>query len=396
MYVKSIIPENTHCDLRDSWNIISKLSDEFWVVVHWPTWCENEFFYNNKISHSYSFSTKLNEMDVTMWSSYDKLYSKVEYILNNVPKIKVLFILGTCSSELIWDDIDSVKENFDTDVKIIIIHTSWMRWAWYHYTKYNIFKSLFNIFNNTEKFTKLNKDKNFEKSINIFFQDGVQNDNFRKEIKQFLSLFWIKVNSFLNSNITLKELETINKVSYNYVVWKDKDFITLLGYIKDKYNIPYKTLVLPVWFKNINKFYYTIYSDFFLDKKNYIVEFLKFKNNINKRLDLVMLSKNFNKKYFITNFDLYLDLLEEIWLNMVKFSDFYFYKSINLSHKFNTSNKIIITNNKDKILWDDLFQNKSFDTINKFMWFNWVYNFYLNIKNQFYYNNFLKRYNKYF
>jgi len=388
MKIKSVIPENTCCDMRDSWNVISKLSDEFWVIIHWPSWCENEFFYSDNFSHSDSFVTKLNELDITMWSGYEKLFSKVEFVLKNKPKIKVLFILGTCSSELIWDDIDSIKDAFSTDVNIIVLHTSWMRWAWYHYTKYNIFKSLFELFgiNNISE----------NKSINIFFQDGMQNELFREEIKEFLSVFWIKVNSFLNSNITLEELKTINNVSNNYLIWRDEEFIVLLDYIKKNFNVSYKILDLPIWYTNINKFYYSIYSDFYTDKKNYIVEYVKLQNKIKKKLDLNILSNYFKNLYFSSNFHLYSELLNDLWLKSESINEFNFNDSINTSHKFNFSNKIFIKRNKKEIFWENLYWSKSFNTINKYMWFVWVFNFYSDLKNQFYYNNFLNKYNKYF
>ena len=390
MEIKSIIPENTCCDMRDSWNIISKLSNDFWVIVHWPTWCENEFFYSDKFSHSHSFSTNLNEYDVTMWTWYNKLLSKIKYVLANFSDIKVLFVLWTCSSELIWDDIDNIKDELDTDIEIIIIHTSWMRGACYHYTKYNIFKSLFAIFNKEE--WKHNQEKN----INIFFQDWMQNDSFREEIKDFLSIFWIKVNSFLNSNITLEELKTINNVSYNYLIWRDSEFILLLDYIKDKFNVDYKVLDLPIWFKNLNKFYYSIYSSFFTDKKLYVIEFIKSQKKVINQINKELLSNYFNKLSFKVNFKLYWELLNDIWLKFNNINEVNYEKSINSSHKFNFSNKIIITKKGNDFKWNDLFWSKSFNTINKYMWFIWLDNFYIDIKNQSYYNNFLDRYNKYF
>lgn len=390
MEIKSVIPENTCCDMRDSWNIISKLSSDFWVIVHWPSWCENEFFYSDDFSHSHSFSTSLNEFDVTMWTGYDKLLSKIEYVLDNFRDIKVLFVLWTCSSELIWDDIDNIKDNLNTDVEIIIIHTSWMRWAWYHFTKYNIFKSLFNIFNTKETIN------NIDKSINIFFQDWMQNDLFREEIIDFLSIFWIRINSFLNSNITLDELKTINNVNYNYLIWRDSEFIVLLDYIKKEYNIDYKVLDLPVWTESINKFYYSIYSDFFTDKKKYIIELIKFQKNTIHKIDKNILNKYFYQTYFNTNFSLYWKILEEIGLKSNIIKEKSYNTSINFSHKFNFSNKIIITKNKNDFNLQKIFWSKSFNTINRYMWFIWLNNFYVDIKNQSYYNNFLDRYNKYF
>ena len=390
MEIKSVVPNNTCCDMRDSWNVISKLSNEFWVIVHWPSWCENEFFYNDETSHSSSFSTKLNEFDVTMWTWYDKLYNKIDYILKNCPDIKILFVLWTCSSELIWDDIDSIVNDFDTWVKIIILHTSWMRWAWYHFTKYNIFKSLFNIFNiNTDI------DKN-NKSINIFFQDWMQNEEFRDEIIEFLSIFWIKVNSFFNSSVTLEEIKTINNVSCNFLIGKDEEFITLLDYLRNNFNIPYKILDLPIATSNINKFFYTIYSTFFNDKNKYIIELLRYQNKIKKSLNFTLLLNNSQNFTFVTNSKLFSNLLWELKIQFNYTLQFNFKKSINFSHKFNFSNKIVITKNSYNISYENLYWNKSFNSINRYMGMVWIYNFYIDIKNQFYYNNFLEKYNKHF
>jgi len=388
--IESVIPENTCCDMRDSWNIISKLSNDFWVIIHWPSWCENEFFYSDDFLHSYSFSTNLTEFDITMWTGYEKLLSKIRYVLDNFSSIKVLFILWTCSSELIWDDIDNINNYFVTNVKIIIIHTSWMRWAWYHYTKYNVFKSLFKIFENKKNLNNVNK------KVNIFFQDGMQNNFFRKEIKEFLLNFWIEVNSFLNSNITLEELKTINNVEYNYLIWRDNDFIVLLDYLKKDFNINYKILDLPVWLKNINKFYFTIISDFFITKKKYIIEFLKYQKKYLEKINKTILNKYFEQNSFKTNSSLFINLLNDIWLKNIIFWSIDYKDWVNSSHKFNFSNKIVINWNNEIFSTANLFWSKVFNTINRYMWFIWLEKFYIDIKDQYYYNSFINRYNKYF
>jgi len=263
-----------------------------------------------------------------------------------------------------------------------------MRWAGYHYTKYNIFKSLFNIFDKN----KLNNNK----SINIFFQDWMQNNFFRDEIKTFLSIFWITVNSFLNSNISLEELKTINNVENNYLIWRDDDFMVLLDYIKKDFGISYKVLDLPVWLQSINKFYYTIVSDFSIEKKKYVIEFLKYQKKNFKNINKDILRKYFKNFSFKTNFYLYWNLLNEIWLKSTAIEEINYNKWINTSHKFNFSNKIIIGWNNIDFNINNLFWSKSFNTINRYMWFVWLKNFYSDLKNQSYYNNFLHRYTKYF
>jgi len=389
MKIKSVIPENTCCDMRDSWNIISKFSNEFWVIVHWPSWCENEFFFNDDTSHSFSYSTWLNEYDITIWTWYEKLKSKIEYVLENNKKLKVLFILWTCSSELVWDFIDNLEELYNDKIRIIVVHTSWMRWSWYHYTKYNIFKSLFWIFNNNSLIN------NWKKNINIFFQDWMQNNLFRKEIKYFLAKLGINVVSFLNSSITYDELSNINKVDYNFLIWKDEEFEILLKYINKDYNINYSILDLPLWEKKINIFYSNIYFTFFNDKKKYILEYLKYRKKINDSIYITIIQKYFYNNFFVTNSNIYLNILKEFKLNVYFKKDINYPEWINSSHKFNYDNKIFILDTYDNISVYNWYCNKTFSTINKYMGFVWKLNFFIDLKNQKYYNNFLKRYNKY-
>ncbi len=390
MKINSVVPENTCCDMRDSWNIISKLSSDFWVIVHGPGWCENEFSFKNNF-RAKSFSTNLNEMDIVLWTWYDKLLDLVIQILEKNKEIKVLYILWTCSSELIWDDIDNISNHFiGQDIKIIPLHTSWMRWTGYHYTKYNVFLSLF------DEFIELESKKS-EKSVNIFFQDGMQNDDVREEIISFLALFWIKVNSFLNSNISLEEIKNIWNVSKNYLIWRDKDFVEMLKYIDKKYNISYSVLDLTLGLTAINKFYSQIYFDFFQDKKTYVLEFLKYSENINKSTNKEKVQSIFSKNFFYTNSKEYSNLLNYFNINFADFPDWIIKDDfINTSHKFNFSNKIIISDNL--LSWEissKIFSSKNFSTLNKYMWFIWIKNFYEDLINQKAYSNFINRYNNY-
>lgn len=390
MKINSVIPENTCCDMRDSRNIISKLSSDFWVIVHGPGWCENEFSFKNNF-WAKSFSTNLNEMDIVLWTWYEKLESLVRNILENNKEIKILYILWTCSSELIWDDIDNILNHFcNYNIKLIPLHTSWMRWTGYHYTKYNVFLSLF------DEFIDLDSEKS-ENSVNIFFQDWMQNDDFREEISSFLNLFWIKVNSFLNSNISLEEIKNIGNVSKNYLIWRDFDFVDILKYIDKKYNIPYSILDLPLWLTAINKFYSQIYFDFLQDKKTYVLEFLKYSENINKYIKKEKLQNMYSENIFYTNSKEYSNLLSYFNIDFLNFPDWIIKNDfINTSHKFNFSNKIIIS---DKLLSSEIsnkvFSSKNFSTLNKYMWFIWIKNFYENLINQKAYNNFINRYNNY-
>jgi hypothetical protein len=90
-------------------------------------------------------------------------------------------------------------------------------------------------------------------------------------------------------------------------------------------------------------------------------------------------------------------LLKDFNINFVDFPDWIIKDDfINTSHKFNFSNKIIMS---DKLLnWEissKIFSSKNFTTLNRYMWFIWIKNFYEDLINQKAYSNFINRYNNY-
>lgn len=383
MRIESVIPLNTCCDMRDSWNVISKLSDEFWVVVHWPSGCENEISYNPSFASAVSFSTGLNEIDITLGTWLEKLFSKVEEILSCFPKIKILFVLWTCSSELIGDDIDALIAHFWDSISIMPIHTSWMRGSGYHYTKYTIFQHLFS----------LSWERNIdEKSINILFQDGMQNEAFQEELSWFLDKFWIKVNAFLNTSLDLDQILSLNQAKYNYLVWENSDFKEVLDFVQQNYHISYKVLDVPFGLTKTNKFLSSICMDFWVSLKDYTVEFIKHKN----KRHFSSFSIEETEITFSTNFRDYQQFLADIGIPSSFVPELSLRESKNTSHKFNFENKILISSVGN--LWKEspkILSSYSFQTMNRYIGFSWMENFIRDLQNQLRYRFFLLKYRDY-
>jgi hypothetical protein len=95
----------------------------------------------------------------------------------------------------------------------------------------------------------------------------------------------------------------------------------MLKYIDKKYNISYSVLDLTLGLTAINKFYSQIYFDFFQDKKTYVLEFLKYSENINKSTNKEKVQSIFSKNFFYTNSKEYSNLLNYFNINFADFPD---------------------------------------------------------------------------
>jgi hypothetical protein len=95
----------------------------------------------------------------------------------------------------------------------------------------------------------------------------------------------------------------------------------MLKYVDKKYNISYSILDLPLGLTAINKFYSQIYFDFFEDKKTYVLEFLKYSDNINKYINKEKIKIIFSGNIFYTNSKEYSSLLKDFNINFVDFPD---------------------------------------------------------------------------
>lgn len=124
------------CSLVGMANLLLLTRGNFAVVVHGPVDCTNIFLRHVPdplfspdglldFSSDRFFSSRLTDMDVSLGKSEEKLAGCIEEVIDTC-RPEILFVLGTCLSEVIGDDIEKISSQVSEKkkVKIVAVPTS--------------------------------------------------------------------------------------------------------------------------------------------------------------------------------------------------------------------------------------------------------------------------------
>lgn len=134
------------------------------------------------------FSTDLRERDIIM--GHNKVKDALEYVLNNV-KRKNIFISNTCTPVVIGEDVESIIHQARRKRKDILYLTVTPQ------SMEVVLKDLF-------KLPSRKKSLRNNNSINLM---GYEDDNYLRQLKDFVKYFGIEINSVVIPDVSIRTLK---------------------------------------------------------------------------------------------------------------------------------------------------------------------------------------------
>lgn len=247
---------NYGCSMRGAWRALQCMKDDVAIVIHGPKGCNNEFKLDYEKGLAKTYCTNMDEKDV-ITGGVSKL-EKLVMELNQNPKINVIVILTTCTSELIGEDIDGLISSLKSvlNKKCIVLHTSGI-------------SGMVQSEGHNMVITQLAKNFMIKKdivpnSINyIGYSWPLDNRDGRdiSELNNILNEIGVKLNAVLTSNLGYKDIQEASRASLNVVRCPGSAYTTI-DYMKKELGIPYLKLPIPVGIKNSSEFFYGLIDYF--------------------------------------------------------------------------------------------------------------------------------------
>jgi len=232
------------CYMRVAWMEINCLKGSFSVIVHGPNGCGWDYGMAKNIEGHNFYCTNLSDIDIIMGGE-EKL-KKTILSISKKEKPGVLFVLGTCVSELIGDDVKGVASQCskETGIKTIVIPSSGLsgivKRPERNVALFELIKSAFE------------KNEIIPESFN--YLGGVWSNTFgiKDEIKSCLSEIGIKLCSCLSGESEIDEIFNAPNASLN--VFIDVNDANFLGNaMKTKFGQNYLVNIIHFGLRNGKK-----------------------------------------------------------------------------------------------------------------------------------------------
>lgn len=278
-----------------------------------------------------NISTDLNEEDIVMWNSNNKLSNAIEYVINKIDKynIKVISFNCCCVPRIVWDDIYSTLKKSKNKINIPFI----FKWQ-LEKSPYEQKVELLDEYIKKINLDNLKKNKN---SISLFwFHENI----YQKHMVKILNNYWIKINTSFIPSIDVRLLELMLKSEL--FVFSPNDFQ------REAFEYPFKTMwikyispVYPYSFKNSEIWIREILDNFninfyetndYVDLKNEYNNLIAYVDSKKYTVWVVLTWKkeleNFLNPNFMNNVDV-LSFLDEMWFSV----SFFIYNNINIIYE---------------------------------------------------------------
>ena len=254
------------CALEGVASIIAGIKDVS-IVIHSPQGCAATV--NNAYdAHEIDFTkrkigcTRLFESDIIMGAS-EKLESMIKEA-DKTFKTNIMFVVGTCSADIIGEDIEAICRVMQSEVnaKLIPIMAGGFRGNSYD----GIDLGLDALFN----FIKRNDDK-VDRTVNIIAPQGNLNPTWWADlewVKEVLESLNIKINTVFTHNTTIEEIENSSKSFANILLSHDAGY-DFAKKMEDIHGVPLilENIPLPIGVGNTNKWLRALGKFFSVEKK---------------------------------------------------------------------------------------------------------------------------------
>lgn len=240
------------CALEGVASVIAGIKDVS-IVIHSPQGCAATV--NNAYdSHEIDFTkrkigcTRLFESDIIMGAS-----EKLENLIKEADKsfnTKIMFVVGTCSADIIGEDIEAICRVMQPEVnaKLIPIMSGGFRGDSYKGVDLGL-DALFSFIKKS--------DNKIERTVNIIAPQANLNPTWWADLdwlKEILKSLDITINTVFSHNTTIEEIENSSQASANIILSHDAgyDFAKQMEKI---HGIPLilGDIPLPIGIKNTNK-----------------------------------------------------------------------------------------------------------------------------------------------
>jgi nitrogenase molybdenum-iron protein alpha/beta subunit len=238
------------CALEGVSNIVAGIRD-ISIVLHSPQGCASTVAlgYDN---HETDFTkrkvacTRLFETDIIMGAS-EKLRDLI-LKADATYKTKVMFVVGTCSADIIGEDIEGVCRTLQPRIKaqLIPVHSGGFHGDMYAGMDIGLGILL--------KFVKPRNGPKLAKTVNLVAPQASLNPTWwadLKWVKTALSAMCIQTHCVFPSDVSLEELSLASAASANILLTHDMGY-AFASEMEDKYGVPtiLHDLPLPIGLKN--------------------------------------------------------------------------------------------------------------------------------------------------
>ncbi|HEY8805324.1 MAG TPA: nitrogenase component 1 [Clostridium sp.] len=254
------------CALEGVASIIAGIKDVS-IVIHSPQGCAATVA-NAYDTHEIDFTkrkigcTRLFESDIIMGAT-QKLEDMIREA-DNAFKTKVMFVVGTCSADIIGEDIEAICRNMQEEVaaKLIPIMAGGFRGNSYDGVDMGL-ESLLHFIK------KVDSKKN--NTVNIIAPQANLNPTWWADLKwvtETLEFLGIKVQTVLSHNTTLSELEAAGQASANILLSHDVGY-KFAEKMRDIHGIPLilSDIPLPIGMKNTTQWLTALAKHFNVKEK---------------------------------------------------------------------------------------------------------------------------------
>lgn len=223
--------------MRSAWKQLACIDGNVAVLVHGPNGCGQDFSLPNRQSEkAVCYSTDLSERDVIMGGE-DALASKIGSVCErNRPD--VLFVLGTCVSEIIGDDARGVcaQAAAKMGVAVIFLPTSGLVEMDGGDIKSIVIDALI------DKVMK--PGRRVGRSVNFISLDWPNYTHVKEELASALTSLNIKLHALLAGNPTLTEIRMAPRAALNVII--DDSARDIGMKMQDKFGTPFLAVPRPM------------------------------------------------------------------------------------------------------------------------------------------------------
>ena len=254
------------CALEGVASVIAGIEDVS-VVIHSPQGCAATVA-SAYDTHEIDFTkrkigcTRLFESDIIMGAT-QKLQDMIREA-DTAFKTKVMFVVGTCSADIIGEDIDAICKNMQAEItaKLIPIIAGGFRGNSYEGIDIGL-EALFPFIKKED--TKINN------TVNIIAPQANLNPTWWADLKwvsKTLELLGINVQCVIAHNTSLNELESAGKASANIILSHDVGY-KFAQKMRDVHGIPLilEDIPLPIGMKNTTGWLTTLGKHFNVEEK---------------------------------------------------------------------------------------------------------------------------------